>query len=537
MRIAIAQINSNVGAFEENLAHALDTDAKLASLPEDQRPDLVVYPAAVLTGGPLDGLLVSPSFFNASQKALDTFAARVKLPSLVRGYLLVGAQDDDAPLEEQFDPDFEDFIVSPEVFCIEHGQLQPLGFSESELMEAIGVPFGDKKLIIRLSDPEQIDDLLYDNDILITMPDRPLNLADEDVCDKSYIRKLEVLARDTRTWVVVANRVGGQDHVIYPGGSCIIADDGHYREGGVFFDETVLMVDTDEPPVDKAELDFPEIEKVRWLALCTATKDYLHKNGFTDVVLGLSGGIDSALIATIAADALDPGHVHAVLMPSEHSSEGSITDALALASNLGIDTITLPIDEPFKVTRETVARAAGHEVTGIARENMQARIRTVYLMTLSNMNGWMLLNTGNKSEAAMGFSTLYGDTAGAFAPLGNVYKTELYELARWRNTYGEVIPQAIFDKAPSAELYDDARDSDRLPPYEDLDDILQLYLEDGLTADEIVLEGYTPELVKTVLSAVARNEYKRRNEPMAPVFENIDLTEERDWPVTNRYHD
>jgi len=537
MKIAIAQINSNVGALEDNLTRALDTDAKLASLPDDQRPDLVVYPAAVLTGGPLDGLLVSPTFFEASQKALERFAEQVRIPALVRGYVLVDSYDDEAPLEEQLDPDYEDFLISPEVFCIEHGQLQALGFSESALMEAIGVPFGDQKLIIRLSDPEQIDDLLYDNDILITMPDRPLNLADEDVCDKSFIRKLEVLARDTQTWVFVANRVGGQDHVVYPGGSCIISNDGHYQEGGVFFDETVLLADTSAPLPEKVELDFPDIDKVRWLALCTATRDYVRKNGFTDVVVGLSGGLDSALIATIAADALEPGHVHAILMPSEHSSAGSITDAQALAANLGIKTITLPIDEPFRATRETMASVLGQEVTGVARENMQARIRTLYLMTLSNMNGWLLLNTGNKSEAAMGFSTLYGDTAGAFAPLGNVYKTELYALARWRNTYGDVIPDAILTKAPSAELYDGAKDSDRLPPYEDLDDILQLYLEDGLTCDEIVLEGHTPEVVKSVLAAVARSEYKRRCEHMAPVFENIDLTEERDWPVTNRYHD
>jgi NAD+ synthase (glutamine-hydrolysing) len=537
MKIAIAQINSNVGALQENLAHMLDTDAKLASLPEDQRPDLVVYPAAALTGGPLDGLLTSTSFYEAVCRTLDEFVARVQLPSLLRSYVLLDAVDEDAPIETQLDLDYEDYLIAPEVFCCERGQVQALGFSESALMEAIGIPFGEKQLIIRLSDPHQIDDLLYDNDILITIPDRPLNLADEDVVDKSFIRKLEVLARDTGTWVIEANRVGAQDRMVYPGGSYIISDKGRFQEGGVFFEETVLMVDTNEPAVEKAELDFPDIEKVRWLALCAATKDYVRKNGFTDVVLGLSGGIDSALIATIAADALGPGHVHAVLMPSEHSSDGSVVDAEALAANIGVKTIHLPIDEPFAATREAVAAATGEEVVGLARENMQARLRTVYLMTLSNQYGWMLLNTGNKSEAAMGFSTLYGDTAGAFAPLGNLYKTELYELSRWRNTFGAVIPEAIIEKEPSAELYDGARDADRLPPYEILDSILGLYLEDGLSADEIVFEGYDPEVVQRVLATVAANEYKRRCEPMAPLFENIALTEERAWPVTNCYRD
>ncbi len=537
MRIAIAQLNSNVGALRENLERALDTDAKLASLPDDQRPDLVVYSAAVLTGGPLDGLMTSPSFFAAVCRTLAEFAERAINPSLIRSYVLMSDADDSSSIDEDLDPDYEDYLIAPEVFCCEHGQLQALGFSESELMEAIGIPFADKKLIIRLSDPHQIDELLYDNDVLITIPDRSLDLANEDVVDKSFIRKLEVLARDTGTWVFEANRVGGQDQTVYPGGSCIISSQGHFQEGGVFFEETVLIADTNELATVKAELDFPDIETARWRALCTATKDYVHKNGFTDVLLGLSGGVDSALTATIAVDSLGAEHVHAVLMPSEHSSEGSIVDAKQLASNLGISTLFLPIEEPFKTTLSVVAEATGEEVVGLARENMQARIRTVYLMTLSNMYNWMLLNTGNKSEAAMGFSTLYGDTAGAFAPLGNIYKTELYELCRWRNTQGEVIPEAILTKAPSAELYDGAKDSDRLPPYEVLDEILGLYLEEGLSVDEITLEGYAPELVKEVLATIARNEYKRRCEPIAPLFENIALTEERAWPITNQYSD
>jgi NAD+ synthase (glutamine-hydrolysing) len=271
----------------------------------------------------------------------------------------------------------------------------------------------------------------------------------------------------------------------------------------------------------------------------------VDKNGFSDVVLGLSGGIDSAVTAALAVDALGPERVHGVLMPGPYSSPGSVSDAAALANNLGIATLTMPITSSFEAFKQASVSAIGNEGSPVALQNLQARIRTIHLMHLSNTFGWLLLNTGNKSEAAMGFSTLYGDTAGAFAPLGNVYKEDVYALAAWRNQQKPLIPQPIIDKAPSAELYEGQRDEDTLPPYALLDRILRLHIEDGLGVDQILEftrheAGEQPldaQTVGKVLEAVKRAEYKRRQEPLAPSIGYLDLTADRSWPLTNGFTD
>ncbi|MDR0350361.1 MAG: NAD(+) synthase, partial [Coriobacteriales bacterium] len=278
---------------------------------------------------------------------------------------------------------------------------------------------------------------------------------------------------------------------------------------------------------------------------CLCVRDYVIKNGFTDVVLGLSGGIDSAVTATLACDALGAERVHGVLMPGPHSSQGSIDDAAELAENLGIETLTLPITEPLGAFYALFEDRLGQQGSFLARQNIQARIRTVYLMHLSNTFGWLLLNTGNKSEAAMGFSTLYGDTAGALAPLGNVYKTDVYGLARWRNERTRVIPEATLVKAPSAELYDGQTDQDSLPPYELLDRVLRLHIEEGFGIQRILehlrhepdVEGLSEGLVAKVLQGVQAAEYKRRQEPLAPSLGNVDMRDDRSWPLTNGFID
>lgn len=285
-----------------------------------------------------------------------------------------------------------------------------------------------------------------------------------------------------------------------------------------------------------------------WKAIVACIRDYVKKNGFSDVLLGLSGGIDSAVVATLAVDALGAARVHAILMPGPHSSEGSIKDATDLAKSLGIQTLTLPIDGPLAAFAELYGQLPDADKAPgakLARQNLQARIRTVHLMQLSNSQGWLLLNTGNKSEAAMGYSTLYGDTAGALAPLGNVYKCDVYGLARWRNERDAVIPQPCIDKQPSAELYDGQLDSDSLPPYPLLDNILRLHIEEGMGVDQI-LEAVadipesgqiTAELVEDVLDRVRAAEYKRRQEPLAPTLGYIDINNDRCWPLTNGFVD
>jgi NAD+ synthetase len=285
-----------------------------------------------------------------------------------------------------------------------------------------------------------------------------------------------------------------------------------------------------------------------WKAIVISIRDYMHKNGFSDALLGLSGGIDSAVTATLAVDALGAEHVHGLLMPGPHSSKGSIKDAEELAANLGIQTLTIAIDKPLQAFTSLydklpdIGPAPGAE---LARQNIQARIRTIHLMHLSNSQGWLLLNTGNKSEAAMGYSTLYGDTAGALAPLGNVYKSDVYGLARWRNERKAVIPQSSIDKQPSAELYDGQLDSDALPPYPLLDNVLRLHIEEGMGVDQILeYLSRTPEsgeidaeLVENILDKVRAAEYKRRQEPLAPSLGYVDIGNDRGWPITNGFVD
>ena len=299
-----------------------------------------------------------------------------------------------------------------------------------------------------------------------------------------------------------------------------------------------------EEPIVKPLLPY----EADWNAITVCIRDYLHKNGFSDVLLGLSGGIDSAVTAALAVDAIGAEQVHGILMPGPYSSEGSVKDAEELANNLGIKTLTLPIDAPLAAFDELYSqlpdaeRAPGAK---LARQNIQARIRTIHLMQLSNSQGWLLLNTGNKSEAAMGYSTLYGDTAGALAPLGNVYKSDVYGLARWRNERKAVIPQSSIDKQPSAELYDGQLDSDALPPYPLLDNILRLHIEEGMGVDQILEYAsqipesgqFNAELVESVLDKVRAAEHKRRQEPLAPSLGYIDISNDRGWPITNGFVD
>lgn len=280
------------------------------------------------------------------------------------------------------------------------------------------------------------------------------------------------------------------------------------------------------------------VENSERYRLCVnALKGFMDDAGFSDVVIGLSGGMDSSLVAVMCADALGADRVHGVLMPGPYSTDHSVDDALDLARNLGIRTRTVSIAEPYRAFEAALAEACGGKLSGLAAENTQARCRMVCLMALSNAYGWMLVNTGNKSEAMMGYSTLYGDTAGAFAPIGDIYKTEVYELAEWRNTHETRIPQAIIDKEPSAELYEGARDIDRLPPYEQLDKLLEAHVEGEMGAAEAIEAGFDPELVATVFKTVQANEYKRRSEPIAPHVLGTSFTKDRAWPITNGWVD
>jgi len=288
-------------------------------------------------------------------------------------------------------------------------------------------------------------------------------------------------------------------------------------------------------PVGADVLTSPADTEEVYHALLLGLGDYVRKNGFTDVVVGLSGGIDSALVATLAADALGPDRVHGVMMPSKYSSEGSVTDARELAAALGIATLQLPIDAPLAAYLDALAPVAGDVSATLTEENLQARIRGTLLMALSNANGWLVLATGNKSELAVGYSTLYGDMAGGFSPIKDVLKTRVYDLAIWRNARGQAIPAATITKAPSAELRPGQVDQDSLPPYDLLDAILRGYIEQDLSASELVAAGHDAATVVRVIAMVDHAEYKRRQAAPGTRVTHKAFGRDRRMPITNRY--
>jgi NAD+ synthase (glutamine-hydrolysing) len=293
----------------------------------------------------------------------------------------------------------------------------------------------------------------------------------------------------------------------------------------------------EKPPLAPSEnTPLDPLDEV-YSALVLGTRDYVRKNGFEKVLVGLSGGIDSSMVAVIAADALGVENVTGVSMPSRYSSEGSRTDAAALAENLGIRLLTIPIEKTFAASLDMLAESFSGTQEGVPEENLQARIRGNILMAISNKFGWLVLTTGNKSEMAVGYATLYGDMAGGFAVLKDVPKTLVYELARYRNRCGgtPVIPESVIDKPPSAELRPDQLDTDSLPPYEVLDPILLAYVEEDKSLEEIVAQGFDEATARRVLTRVDRNEYKRRQAPPGVKITPRAFGRDRRLPIANRY--
>ncbi|MEO8476977.1 MAG: NAD+ synthase, partial [Actinomycetota bacterium] len=333
-----------------------------------------------------------------------------------------------------------------------------------------------------------------------------------------------------------------QDELVFDGGSMMVAPDGSIRHRAARFAEDLLIVDLhgdtsyadDRPP-------WPGGPEEVYRALVLGLRDYVKKNGFSDVVLGLSGGIDSAIVATLAADALGPGAVRALAMPSPYSSPESVEDAVDCATRLGIRIDTIAIDAAFGAYRQALAEVFAGTAEGVAEENLQARVRGNLLMAISNRFGSIVLATGNKSEYAVGYSTLYGDMAGGFAPIKDVPKTLVYELARWRNdeaTRHEAsppIPERTISKPPSAELRPDQKDTDSLPPYDELDPVIEAYVEDDLGIDEMVERGIERDLARRIVGMIDRAEYKRRQAAPGVKITPKAFGRDRRMPITNRY--
>ncbi len=525
MKIAIAQINATIGDFEGNRERILS----FARRGKEQGAELVLFPELSLCGYPPMDLLDHNAFVEENRKSLRLL--QQELPgdiAVALGYVDVNREMAGKALQNSVA-----ILKGGEVIFRQAKTLLPTYdvFDEARYFEPAKnrevVEIGDERVGIAICEDiwwerEPAPGTRYPIDPVQDFLDKGATIILSPSASPFFSGKLETrfsllsrIGKSSGVPVLYANTVGGNDSLIFDGYSMATDAKGNLVRLGAGFAEELLLLDSRE--LQEASAPALQLPEDQWAdiyeALKLGLKDYLAKTGFSKVHLGLSGGVDSALVATIAADALGPENVEVFLLPSQYSSAGSVSDAEALAKNLGLKARTVEIREifgSFLTALEPHFEGRAHD---IAEENIQARIRGTLLMAYSNKFGSLLLTTGNKSELAVGYCTLYGDMSGGLGVIGDLLKTEVYEICRYINREKEVIPEAILTKPPSAELRPDQRDDESLPPYEILDEILRSYLIGNKTRKEIVAEGADPEVVEQILNLVGRSEYKRRQAP------------------------
>jgi NAD+ synthase (glutamine-hydrolysing) len=585
LRIGLAQVGSTVGDIPGN-AEAVVTWTRHAA---EQGCHLVAFPEMHLTGYPAEDLVLRGAFVQASLDALTALAARLAGEGLGDTAVVVGyCGRTERPAPALGRPAGEPQNSAAVLFggqvvsrYAKHHLPNYGVFDEYRYFVR-----GDRLPVVRLHGVDVAvvvcEDLWQDGGpvavcrqagvgLLVVVNGSPYERGKDDARGELVCRR----AQEAGAPLAYVNMVGGQDELVFDGDSLVAARDGTLVARAPLFDEGLIAVDleldrassADTGPFDPGDGTTMTVERVTlsddpltayepqppgiapalsdeaevWGAIVTALRDYVRKNRFSSVILGLSGGIDSALVATLAADALGPDAVHVVGMPSRYSSEHSVSDAEELARRQGLPWQVVPIDPAHQAYESMLEPTGG--MTGLTVENLQARLRGVILMALSNEHGHLVLMPGNKSEAATGFSTLYGDSVGGFAPIKDVPKSLVYRLARWRNAVaeerGEVapIPASCIDKAPSAELAPEQVDSDRLPDYDVLDELLDLYVEQDKGLNELVDRGFDRELVERVIRLVDAAEYKRRQTPPGPKITGRAFGRDRRLPITSRWRE
>ena len=564
LRVGLAQFDPIVGAIDDNA----DRIIELIDEAERIGCDLVAFGELAITGYPPEDLLWRSGFVDDVARALERIAAATTDCTAIVGFV-EGTDavrvDSEARGESAASTHAEDHrpvLYNAAAIC--SGRRHLATYRKRELPNYS--VFDERRYFVEGDDPSPVvevagvrvgvsiceDAWVADGpiaqlgragaELIININASPFETGKAD-------RRAAVIsdrAREAGATIAYVNLVGGQDELVFDGDSMVVDASGRIDLRAPQFVEGLFVADIDLPgaaPRDRAAIDpigvAPRLDPVAevWESLVLATRDFVGKNGFSDVVIGLSGGVDSALVAAIAVDAVGAEHVHGVLMPSRYSSDHSVADAIELAEALGIDHRTIPIEPAHAAFMEMFGPSfAGHDI-GLAEENMQSRTRAVILMGLSNAFGWLLLNTGNKSESSVGYSTLYGDSAGGFAVIKDVSKLLVYRLCEHRNARDGriVIPVSILTKAPSAELRPDQRDDQSLPPYEELDPILAMYVEGDASIDEIIAAGHDGAVVRRIVGLVDLAEYKRRQSPPGPRITAKAFGKDRRLPIVNRY--
>jgi len=593
VRVVLCQLDTVVGDIDGNVQRIL---AALGRAEEDGA-DVAAFPELTITGYPPEDLLLKPAFVADNLAALQRVASATTSCVALVGFVDIVGHDSVSDAVARADGagvvareaavrgaprrlrNALAVCAGGDVLGVYHKRCLPNygvfdeerwfgpGTSDLELYEVAGVPMG----------VSVCEDLWFGGGPVTTQAAGGAHLV-VNVNASPYTMgrladRLDVARQrvaEAGCAIAYVNQVGGQDELVFDGGSFVLDREGAVVAQAAQFVETTLTVDVEVPetlhrpappgavpagdlpvlpvsaqprdsrvrpaPPAPAPLD-PDAEV--YAALVLGTRDYLAKNGFLDAVVGLSGGVDSALVATVAVDALGADHVHALAMPSRYSSPGSRGDAEALAANLGIDLATVPIETAHVALADMLAPVLGGPPVALADENLQSRIRGVVLMAVSNARGWIVLTTGNKSELATGYSTLYGDSAGGFAVIKDVPKLLVYRLCRYRNALAgtDRIPEAILTKAPSAELRPDQRDDQSLPPYEILDPVLDALVAQDRAVAEVAAAGFDPDVVTRVARLVDGAEYKRRQSPPGVRITAKAFGKDRRMPITNRYRD
>ena len=568
MRLALAQLNAVVGDLDGNRARILSAldEARAAGA------DLVVYPELAVTGYPPEDLLLRPGFLTAARRSLVQIAestrdvvALVGVPWFDRDLANACAVCADGAVHAIYR---KHYLPNYGVFD-EHRY-----FAEGR--DLVLLRFGDVYAGPTICEdvwqpgPPATDLALAGAQLLVNLSASPFHVGKAEDREEMLVTR----ARDSSAYVAFCNLVGGQDELVFDGHSVVLDDSGQVLARAPGFEEHLLVVDVEPtfamgrrlsdvrrrdlersrgsiPEVEIVEFAparehfhlvegsvapfGPELEQMR-MALTLGLRDYVDKNGFSDVVVAVSGGIDSAVTAALCVEALGPDRVHCVSMPSQFSSEGTRADARLLAENLGCDFRELPIADTVESFHATLEQASGGGIAGLAAENLQARARGTLLMALSNTHGWLVVSTGNKSELAVGYSTLYGDMVGGFSLLKDVLKTDVFRLARHLNEHAgrELVPQSTIDRAPSAELRHGQLDEHSIPAYAVLDPVLEAYVELDRSREEL-LEEFDADVVERALELVDRAEYKRRQAPPGVKLRPKAFGRDRRTPITNRW--